>query len=260
MTAARRATLFRYGEVSGAGKVVGCSALLLTAVSVGTARRPAGAIPSGGEFLQRWSEVHGGYDPSSSVFVRGWLRIAYTGARPLARRGVQPDALTGWGLLVSAAVVPLAKPGSRWPLLGGGTVVLAGLVDSLDGTVAVLTDRITRFGYVLDSVVDRCSDAAYLLALRRLGAAPSLCVAAGGVLGLLEYTRARAGNAGMGEIGVATVGERGIRIPVIAGTLGTAGLYPGHAGAVANMGVASTLALSTIGLGQLLVAVRRALR
>ena len=110
--------------------------------------------------------------------------------------------LTAWGLLASAAVVAIVAAGGRWVLLAGGIVVLSGFLDSLDGTVAVLTERVTRFGFVLDSVVDRLSDVAYLLALAVLGATASLCVAAGVALGLLEYTRARAGNASMGEIGV----------------------------------------------------------
>ncbi|MEP6463998.1 MAG: CDP-alcohol phosphatidyltransferase family protein [Frankiaceae bacterium] len=240
--------------------VLAGSAMLLMAASVGTASPPGAPIPSYTAFLQRWSGLHGGYDPSSSRFVDGWLRIAYTVARPLAGRGVQPDALAALGLLISLGVIPLAAGGTRWPLLAAGTVVLAGLVDSLDGTVAVLTDRASRFGYVLDSVVDRLSDTAFLLALWRLGAFPGVCVTAGLAIGLLEYTRARAGNAGMGEIGVVTVGERGTRIPLVAATLGTAGLYPGHAADVATLGAATTLALSAIGLGQFLVVARRSLR
>jgi phosphatidylglycerophosphate synthase len=248
------------GEGRLTGTLLAGFTLLLAAVTVGTARRPAVPPPTHAGFLQRWSALHGGYDPQSSTFVAGWLRIAHTVARPLARRGVQPDVLTIWGLLVSTAVVPLAAPGTRWPLLGSAAVVLAGLVDSLDGTVASLTDRMTRFGFVLDSVVDRVSDAAYLLALWRLAAAPGLCVAAGTALGLLEYTRARAGNAGMGEIGVVTVGERGSRIAVIAATLGTVGLFPAQATPLVTLGAATTLGLSVFGLGQLLLVARRTLR
>lgn len=243
-----------------AATLLGGSGLLLAALSVATARRPPEPSPSCDEFLRRWSAAHGGYDAAGSVFVNGWLRIAYVVARPLAARGIAPDALTGWGLLVSVAVIPLAAAGTRWPLLAGVTVVLAGLVDSLDGTVAALTDRATGFGFVLDSVVDRCADAAYLLALWHLGAPAGLCVAAGGVLGLLEYTRARAGNAGMGEIGRATVGERGVRIPLTAATLGTAGLYPGFAGAIAGLGAGTILGLCAVGLGQFLAVAYRKLR
>ena len=168
--------------------------------------------------------------------------------------------LTAWGLLASAAVVAIAAAGGRWVLLAGGIVVLSGFLDSLDGTVAVLTERVTRFGFVLDSVVDRLSDVAYLLALAVLGATASLCVAAGVALGLLEYTRARAGNAGMGEIGVVTLGERGVRIAVVAGTLVSAGLWVDQADRLAGIGAAAVLVVSGVGWGQLLLVVRRVLR
>lgn len=211
-------------------------------------------------FLERWSALHGGFDARSSVWVDGWLRLAYAAARPLAARGVAPDVITVGGLAVSAAAVPLAGRARRWPLLAGTVVVASGLVDNLDGTVAVLTDRATRFGYVLDSVADRLSDAAYLVALWRLGARPGLCVGAGGALGLLEYTRARAGNAGMGEIGVVTVGERATRIVVTVIGLLCAGVYVGHGALIADLTAAATLGLSLAGLGQLLAVVRRALQ
>ena len=70
------------------------STMLLTALTVATARRPPAPIPSQAEYLRRWSAVHGGYDPASSIFVSGWLRVAFVVARPLAGRGVQPDVVT----------------------------------------------------------------------------------------------------------------------------------------------------------------------
>lgn len=232
----------------------------LLAVTAGTARRPVGELPAYREYVRHWSALHGGYDPSGSPVVRSWLTVAYTGARPLAGWGVRPDVLTAWGLLASAAVVAIAAAGGRWVLLAGGIVVLSGFLDSLDGTVAVLTERVTRFGFVLDSVVDRLSDVAYLLALAVLGATASLCVAAGVALGLLEYTRARAGNAGMGEIGVVTLGERGVRIAVVAGTLFSAGFWVDQADHLAGIGAAAVLVVSGVGWGQLLLVVRRVLR
>ena len=108
-----------------------------------------------------------------------WLTLAYTLARPLAARGVSPDALTAWGVLVSAAVAAVAAAGGRWPLVAVGIVVVAGLLDNLDGAVAILSGRTTRWGYVLDSLADRLSDAAYLLALWFLGAPGPVCVAGG---------------------------------------------------------------------------------
>jgi CDP-diacylglycerol--glycerol-3-phosphate 3-phosphatidyltransferase len=217
-------------------------------------------LPSYDGYLDRWSALHGGYDARSSRLVGGWLRLAYSAARPFAAAGLSPNAVTVLALVVSAAVVPVAAAGGRWPLLAAAAAVAAGLLDNVDGTVAVLTERVTRVGYVLDSACDRLADAAYLLALWRLGAPAGLSVAAGAALGLLEYVRARAGNAGLGEIGVVTVGERPTRIVVAAVALLCAGLYPAAAVLAAGLGAAATFGVSGVGLVQLALVVRRLLR
>ncbi len=77
-------------------------------------------------------------------------------------------------------------------------VAASGLLDSLDGAVAVLTDRATRWGAVLDSVVDRVSDALYLVALWLVGAPAWACVVGRRAAARLqEYARARATAVGM---------------------------------------------------------------
>ena len=132
-------------------------------------------------------------------------------ARPLARRGVQPGrrhavSRSGW----PAWSLVLADVGGRWWTAAGVRPRLSGaLCDTLDGCVAVLEDRTTRWGYVLDSAVDRVSDAAYLVAAVAAGLpgcrSPRRC---GFGFFFLEYLRARAGNAGGDEVGGVTVAER----------------------------------------------------
>jgi len=143
-------------------------------------------------------------------------------------------------------------------------VALSGLVDSLDGAVAVLAGRSTAFGFVLDSVVDRCSDLLYLLALWLVGAPARVVVAAGAVMMLQEYTRARAGAAGMAEVAVVTVWERPTRVIVTAKFLLGAALYrstsPTAAAAWATVAGWVWLGLGVVGLVQLTVVVRRRLR
>lgn len=171
-------------------------------------------------YLDAWSGLHGGYDPRGSLLVRSWLSATYVLARPLARTGVGPNALTAAGVLVSAAAAALAAGGGAAWLIGAGlAVVLSGLLDNLDGAVAVLTGRVTRWGYVLDSLADRVSDLLYLVALWLAGAEPAVCVAGGTLMILQEYARARAGAAGMTEIGVVTVWERPTRVIVTASFL-----------------------------------------
>lgn len=220
---------------------------------------PPDWLPDRAEYRERWTALHGGYDPAGSSVIGGWLTVVETLARPLARRGVAPDSLTAAGLLAATLAVPAAVAGGRWNLAAGAAVVGSGLADSLDGAVAALSDRTTPWGYVLDSLADRGSDAAYLLALGRAGAPRWVTGAAVGGIAALEYSRARAGNAGFGEIGVVTVGERPTRILVTAGGLALAGLVPGRAQAVAAVTAAVVGGLSAVGAIQFLRVAKRVL-
>jgi phosphatidylglycerophosphate synthase len=218
------------------------------------------SLPDREGYLLRWSQLHGGYDPSGSRLVSGYLGLMYAVARPFAAARVSPDVLTLAGLLVSGLVVLVAEQGGRWLVLAAVVTAISGAADNVDGAVAVLTDRATRFGYVLDSLVDRLSDALYLVALWLVGAPAALCVAGGALMLLQEYLRARAGNAGMGEIGVVTVWERPTRVAVTAMFLLAGGLFPAWSAEAATAGTAAWVGLGVVGFIQLLVVVRRLLR
>lgn len=237
-------------------------AVLLLGLGVRT-RRPVAAVPDLEDYFARWSALHGGYDlRTGSALARGWLTGVYRLCRPVARAGVQPDVVTGTGVLVSGAAAVLAGLhglGGRWPLVAAVVLTAAAALDNADGCVAVLTGRSSAWGYVLDSLADRAADVLGLLALSLVGAPAVLCVVVGGVLGALEYLRARAAGAGMDEVGVVTVGERPARLIVGIFTLLGVGLLPSRAAALATVGTAILLALTGVGLLQLLVAVRRRL-
>jgi len=213
------------------------------------------------QYFAAWSRLHGGYDPAAgSRWVRGWLAAAYAGARPLAARGVAPDTVTLLGLVVGAGVPAAFAAGARWPLLGAVLAVLTGAVDGLDGAVAVVSCRTSRWGWLLDSVVDRLTDIALLLALGLLGAPWPLAVAAVLLAFLQEYARARAAAAGRGEVGVVTVAERPTRISVaaVAGVL--AAVLPGRAEQIATLVAVAAVVLGAVGCVQLARALRRSLR
>lgn len=232
----------------------------LAAWAAVTAQRPPQDALSLEIYLDRWRELHGGYDPrTGNRWLRGWLTLVHAVGRPLARRGVRPDVLTLTALWVSAVVLLLADAGGRWLLLATGVLVLSGLLDNLDGCVAVLQQRTTRWGYVLDSVTDRGSDALYLVAMVLVGAPGELAVACGFLLFLLEYTRARAGNAGGDEVGLVTMAERPTRVIVLAATLLAAGMLVAHAAVLATVGTAVLSVMTLVAVGQLLVVVRRQL-
>jgi CDP-diacylglycerol--glycerol-3-phosphate 3-phosphatidyltransferase len=167
---------------------------------------------------QRWSELHGGYDPSASRLVGAWLSAVHVPARRLAAAGVPPAALTLLGGLLAwaAAVAVLLGRDAGWGFVWAGVllVALSGIVDSLDGAVAVLEGRTSAAGHVLDPVVDRVAEVAYVVALWWAGAPPAVCVAGGVLALLLEYVRVRAAVAGMRGLGVLTDGERPTRVIV----------------------------------------------
>jgi CDP-diacylglycerol--glycerol-3-phosphate 3-phosphatidyltransferase len=153
-----------------------------------------------------------------------------------------------------------AAAGGRWLLLAAGLLAGNALLDSMDGGVALLTGRASRWGYLLDSAADRISDAILGVALWLVGAPAGLCIAAGSVAWLQEYVRARAGNAGFSEIGVATVAERPARI--IVGVLGltAGGIAHSHVDSISTAAAAALTFLGVVGCGQLLTVIRRAWR
>jgi len=131
--------------------------------------------------------------------VRG--RVNRIGA-VIARMGLSPNQLTVLGLVLNAIVaVVLALGHLQW---AGILLLVAGAFDLLDGAVARATGNVTRFGGVLDSVLDRYSEAfvvgGLLIWIVRsdLGAVPvSLCYAT--IVGslLVSYVRARAEGVGI---------------------------------------------------------------
>jgi CDP-diacylglycerol--glycerol-3-phosphate 3-phosphatidyltransferase len=217
----------------------------------------AGGPPDLGSYLDRWRALHGGYEPRSNMLVRRWLTVAYSVARPLARARVTPDALTVLAVVASAGVVGLAALSRHRLLAAAALAVVAGLIDSLDGAVAVLRDRVSRYGTVLDSTCDRLSDTLLVTALWVAGAPAALCVLGGVLMFLQEFVRAHAAVAGMRETGVITVWERPTRVIVTSAFLAAAGIHgPGW---WPLLGSAAWVGLGVLGLGQLSLLVRRRL-
>jgi phosphatidylglycerophosphate synthase len=215
------------------------------------------------EYLAAWSRWHGDADPTSSALVRGWLSTAYALARALS--WLPPLAATALGLLVAGAGTGLAAVGGT-ALVGAGLLVgLSGLLDSLDGALAIAGGRASRRGFVLDSAVDRLTEVAYAAALWLAGAPGLLAVAFGALCWLPDYLRARAGQAGVAETGALSAWERPTRVILTGFTLGGAGVVAatgfGEAGAVAVVvaGTGAGAVLGVVGTAQLGISLRRAL-
>jgi CDP-diacylglycerol--glycerol-3-phosphate 3-phosphatidyltransferase len=216
------------------------------------------------EYLAEWSRWHGGTDPSASRLVHGWLSLAYRLARAVA--WLPPLAATALGLLVALAAIGPAAAGGPWLVAAGLLVGLSGLLDSLDGALALAGGRASRRGYVLDSAVDRLTEAGYAVALWAAGAPGWLAAVFGGLCWLPDYLRARAGQAGVAETGSISVWERPTRVAMTGFTVGGAGIVAATGldalaspAAVVTAGAAVGAVLGLVGTAQLGFSLRRAL-
>lgn len=114
----------------------------------------------------------------------------------LSKIGITPDILTviGCAVNIGAAVVVAMNH----LLIGGILTLVSGLFDILDGALARYTGKSTKFGALLDSTLDRVSEAAIFFGLLILYAGSgdllmsSLVIAALILSFLISYIRARA--------------------------------------------------------------------
>lgn len=235
--------------------VLGVAAVLVVAHGIAFRRpvtSPSVDLPG---WFARWQVQHNApdLDPATTTVLRGFLTCTYRLAQPLARRGVSPTSVTFAGLWL-AALVPFTA--MRLPLLAAAICMVSSVVDGVDGAVAGLTGRATRSGFVLDSVVDRLAEAAFFIALVAAGAEGRAAAAAWVGVMMLEYTRARAGNAGLGEIGIVTLAERPTRVLcVVFGLLGAA-VQPDSASVITTIAALVAAGTAIVGVGQLAVHLR----
>lgn len=131
----------------------------------------------------------------------------------LIKLGISPNLMTSTGLL---GTVISAYMLSRGELLIGGIILLvASLFDMLDGALARAINRVTDFGALFDSVIDRLSEMVLLIGLMIYYLDKSsyegiiVVYLTFGTSLLVSYLRARAGGMGIDcELGVMTRPER----------------------------------------------------
>ncbi|MFN0121042.1 MAG: CDP-alcohol phosphatidyltransferase family protein [Blastocatellia bacterium] len=91
-----------------------------------------------------------------AIIGEGCHRIITAMVRVLARLNPDPNILTVIGLLINGAAAVLYGYGEFF--YAGLVMIGANIFDMLDGRLARLTGRVTRFGAFLDSSFDRLSD------------------------------------------------------------------------------------------------------
>ena len=156
------------------------------------------------EFFSIWRRLHG--DANISGIVKGWLSISYVIVKPLSKARVTPNILTIFGLFFG--VLLYANAETFWaPAL----LVLSLICDGIDGSLAIVTNKSTKWGAILDSTVDRLTEIFWVLALYKIGADLKLLIIVLLAASVQEYVRARAAGLGVSEVGIVTFAERPVR-------------------------------------------------
>jgi len=147
-------------------------------------------------------------------------RITNPIVRILSKSGITPNALTLINLALNIVAAYVIATGHF--LLGGILVLISGLFDLLDGALARFTKQTTKFGAILDSTVDRISEAATLCGLLiwyvpQEGASLKIIFIFVVLIGsfLVSYIRARAEGLGWQcQVGLFTRAERVIVLAI----------------------------------------------
>jgi phosphatidylinositol phosphate synthase len=149
----------------------------------------------------------------------------------LGRLGLTPNALTVVGFLGTCVAAAAAALQAWW--VAGILVLVFGIFDLFDGTLARATGRASTFGAFLDSTLDRAGEAITYVGVAAgcvaagfdLGA--SVAAAALGASSLVSYVRAKAESlavaprSGMANVGLA---PREVRLALLALGLLAAGV------------------------------------
>lgn len=134
-------------------------------------------------------------------------------ARLFSRLGLTPNLVTLTGLAIAGAGAYVIAIGNWWA--GGLIVLFAGIFDLFDGALARETGKASDFGALLDSTIDRVSEAVVLLGLlayylstdNDLGSILVYVALVGSIM--VSYMRARSEGLGIDcKVGVMTRPER----------------------------------------------------
>jgi archaetidylinositol phosphate synthase len=160
------------------------------------------------DFFNSWSNLHG--DAKISGVVKGWLTTSFLLVKPLAKLKITPSILTIFGLIFGVLLYQNAH--SNWAVI---LLMLSLICDGIDGSLAIVSGKTSKWGAMLDSVVDRVTEFFWALTFIAIGANKYVVIAALLIASVQEYLRARVGGLGVSEVGVVTISERPVRASIL---------------------------------------------
>ena len=160
------------------------------------------------EFFAKWSKLHG--DATISGIVKGWLRISFILVKPIAKLKITPNMLSTFGLFFGVLLFFNAE--NNWAIL---LLITSLICDGVDGSLAIVTNKESKWGAAVDSIFDRLTEVFWALTFIAIGANQNVVLAAVLLAAVQEYLRARAAGLGLAEVGVVTIAERPVRAAIL---------------------------------------------
>lgn len=143
----------------------------------------------------------------------------------VASIGLSPNQLSVFGFISSIAAGIMYSLSSQATSsyspyliaqLAGIILLIAGFFDVLDGAVARLTNRASKRGAYIDSILDKVAEIFILICIYLGGLSSAIwCLIALSLALLVSYTRARAESLDIPLIGIG-IGERAERLLILA--------------------------------------------
>jgi CDP-diacylglycerol---glycerol-3-phosphate 3-phosphatidyltransferase len=160
-----------------------------------------------------------GKDPIPDGIKRGYLKLLEPFIRMFSRMNVHPNTFTTIGFLFGCLAGYFAIKG--WIRLASATLLVSGMFDTIDGKLARDSGKVSKFGALYDSTLDRYAEAIfffglayYYIRMNMHTMALITAIALGGSL-MVSYIRARAESLGFDcKVGILQRPERILLIGV----------------------------------------------
>ncbi|MSV64814.1 MAG: CDP-alcohol phosphatidyltransferase family protein, partial [Actinobacteria bacterium] len=101
---------------------------------------------------------------------------------------------------------------NNWAIL---LLITSLICDGVDGSLAIVTNKESKWGAAVDSIFDRLTEVFWALTFIAIGANQNVVMAAVLLAAVQEYLRARAAGLGLAEVGVVTIAERPVRAAIL---------------------------------------------
>ncbi|MFM1906321.1 MAG: hypothetical protein RIT32_1117 [Actinomycetota bacterium] len=159
------------------------------------------------QYLATWQVTHS----SPDLFVIRWfLTVVYFLAIALIKLRFSPNGATVFGGLVGASAAIFVYY-ELW-LVAALVAMLSSLFDGVDGAIAEIKQQKTKFGAVLDVIMDRSVELIWFTSLIFAGASTNSVIWLGMLILIMEYVRTKANSLGIAGAGRITIAERPTRV------------------------------------------------